>query len=155
MVILFLPTMVVFANVPSVLSITRRTESGNTIIDVKVSHSDPSSTHYISQISLDLDGATKTFMDLPKATTTEATYSLNIGVANPKSIKAQAFCNIHGAGTFYSEGETGGTSGGGGIPAYPSEAIIGGTLLGVAVLHSIAKRRVRAAHASMLTHNGF
>lgn len=140
LVIIFLPTIGVYANVPSVLSITRRNESGNTIIDVKVSHADPSSTHYIAQINLDLDGTTKSFTDLPKATTIEATYSLNIGSMTPKTIKAQAVCIIHGAGAFFTEGGTSGTTSGGGVPAYPSEAIFGGVLLAAAVLLLLSKR---------------
>ena len=140
LVIVFLPTTGVYANIPSVISITRRTESGNTIIDVKVSHADPSSTHYIGQINLDLDGTTKSFTDLPKATTIEAMYSLNIGSATPKTIKAQAVCIIHGAGAFYTEGGSSGTTSGGGIPAYPIEAIFSGVLLAAAILLLISKR---------------
>jgi desulfoferrodoxin (superoxide reductase-like protein) len=130
--ILTLPVVTVHANVPNVLSITRRTDSGNTLIDVKVSHSDPSTTHYISQITLDLDGATKTFTDLPKATATDATYTLNIRAVTPKTIKAQATCNLHGPSAWFNE--AGGTTSSG-IDAYPMEAVLIGVALVVTVLN--------------------
>ena len=135
---LFLPIGMVHANVPSVINITRRTENGNTLVDVKVSHSDPSTSHYIAQINLDLDGTTKPFTNLAKATATEATYTLNIGQINPKTVKAQAICVIHGPGDWFSEGaaggSTGGSYGGGGIPAYPTESIVVGAILAVALI---------------------
>lgn len=129
--ILTLSVVTVHANVPNVLSITRRTDSGNTLIDVKVSHSDPSATHYISQITLDLDGATKAFTDLPKATAIDATYTFNIGAITPKTIKAQATCNLHGPSVWFNEAE-GTTSSG--IDAYPMEAVLIGVALAVTVL---------------------
>ena len=135
-VLLSSPNIVVHANVPSVMSITRRTVGSNTIIDVKVSDSDPSSSHYISQINLDLDGTTKSFTDFTKATTIEATYSCNITSTNPKTVKAQAVCIIHGAGAFYTEGGTGG----GGIPAYPCESIILGVLTITTILLTSTKK---------------
>jgi desulfoferrodoxin (superoxide reductase-like protein) len=131
---LILPSVAVFADVPSVISIIRRTENGKTIIDVKVSHSNPSSSHFISQINIDLDGVSKIFTDLPKATTSEATFSLDIGTANPKTIKAQAVCNLHGPGSFFVEGASTGGSGGGGIPSYPIEGTFVGILLALTIL---------------------
>jgi desulfoferrodoxin (superoxide reductase-like protein) len=137
-------TVNVIADVPNTISITRRTEGGNTIIDVKVRHADPSTNHYISQINLDLDGTIKSFTGLSKATTTEAIYSLNIGSVNPKVVKSQAVCNTHGAGAYYSESGTNGTGGGGGIPAYPIEAVIIGALLGVAILLTLRNPRINS-----------
>jgi hypothetical protein len=135
---LALPATAAHANVPTVMSITRRTDtSGNTLIDVKVNHADPTTSHYISQITLDLDGTTRTFTDLTKATTVEATYSLNIGNATPKLIKAQATCIIHGPSAWLTESTTTGTTGGtssGGVDAYPLEAIAIGATLAVTVL---------------------
>ena len=140
-IIIFIPTISVYANVPSVINITRRNEGSNTIIDVKISHADPSSTHYIAQINLDLDGIVKAFTDLTHSTTTEATYSLNIGSATPKTIKAQAVCIIHGPSAYFTEGGSSGTTSGGGVPAYPSGSILVGVLLGFAILVIVYKRR--------------
>jgi desulfoferrodoxin (superoxide reductase-like protein) len=131
---LILPSVAVFADVPSVISIIRRTENGKTIIDVKVSHSNPSSSHFISQINIDLDGVSKVFTDLPKATTSEATFSLDLGTANPKTIKAQAVCILHGPGSFFVEGASTGGSGGRGIPSYPIEGTFVGILLALTIL---------------------
>jgi len=142
MLIFALLTVNVLADVPSTISITRRSEGGNTIIDVKVRHADPSTSHYISQINLDLDGTVKSFTGLPKATAAEAIYSLNIGPVSPKAVKAQAVCNLHGAGSYYSEAGTNGTGGGVGIPAYLIGALVIGALLGVAVLLILRNRRI-------------
>jgi hypothetical protein len=138
LVALSLPTVIVQANIPTVLSIIRRTEGSNTIIDVKVSNTLPSATHYISLISLDLDGTQKTFTDLTKATTNEATYSLNIGSANPKVIKAQATCVVHGPGSVFTENATPGTTSG--IPGYPLETLVLGSALAICIA-VIVKRK--------------
>jgi desulfoferrodoxin (superoxide reductase-like protein) len=136
---LSLPAVFVYANVPSVLSITHRTEGVNTVIDVKVSHANPSDTHYIASISLDHDGTQKTFTDLTKATANEATYSLNIGTATPKIIKAQATCILHGTSSVFTENATPGTTGG--IPGYPLETMIIGSTLAIWALITANKKR--------------
>ena len=142
---LVIPAAMVYANVPTIITITRRTDGGNTIVDVKVSHTDSTTSHYISQVSLDLDGTIKSFIDLPKATTVEATYILNIGTTSPKTIKAQAVCNIHGPSSWFTEGGTGNTGGsvpsGGSIPSYPTEAIIAGILTALAVATILYRKR--------------
>jgi desulfoferrodoxin (superoxide reductase-like protein) len=137
---LTIPAATVHANIPTVLSITRRTDSGNTLIDVVVNHSDPTTNHYISQINLDLDGTTQNFKDLPKPTTTQYTFTLNIGSANPKTIKAQAVCNLHGPSSWYTEGAAVTTSGGG-IPGYPLEAVAAGILTAVTAALVYGRRR--------------
>ena len=138
--ILTIPAATVRADIPSVLSIARRTDSGNTYIDVLVRHADPTTNHYILQINLDLDGTTQTFKDLPKATTTQYTFTLNIGSANPKTIKAQAVCNLHGPGPWYTEGAAVTTSSGG-LPGYPTESVAAGILIAVAVVLILGRRR--------------
>ncbi len=134
---LAIPVATVLADVPAVLSITRRTEGGNTLIDVRVNHNGPTTNHYISQIVLDTDGTIRTFPGLPKATTAQATYTLNIGSSNPASIKAQATCNIHGPSTWFTEASSGGNTG---IPAYPVEATAAGVLIAAAAI-ILAKRQ--------------
>jgi desulfoferrodoxin (superoxide reductase-like protein) len=135
---LALPATAVHANVPTMISITRRTDtSGNTLIDVKVNHADPTTNHYISQITLDLDGTTETFTSLTKTSAVEATYTLNIGKTTPKTIKAQATCNLHGPSAWFTESTTGGNTGGtssGGIDAYPTAAVAVGAALAVTIL---------------------
>jgi desulfoferrodoxin (superoxide reductase-like protein) len=145
LVTLVIPTAIVYGNVPTVLTITRRTEGGNTLADVKVSHADPTTSHYISQINLDLDGVIKSFTDLPKATTVEATYTLNLGTTSPKTIKAQAVCNIHGPSLWFTEGGTsnagGSTQSSGGIPSYPIEATISGIITALALATILYRKR--------------
>lgn len=131
----------VYADIPSTLSITRRSEGGNLLIDVRVRHADPTPSHYIAQINVDLDGTVKSFTDLTKATSVEATYTVNLGPVSPKLIKAQAVCNTHGPGGYLSETGGGGSAGGGGIPAYPNESIIAGIGLGVAAIVILTKFR--------------
>jgi len=144
LIILFLPVVKVSANIPSVLSITRRTEGSNTLVDVKVSHQDPSTTHYIAKINLDLDGTIKTYQNLTKATVVEATYTLNIGAANPKTIKAQAVCIVHGPGIYFTEVTTstpGPVSSGGGIPAFPFESLAVGLIIALIIASSFYKKK--------------
>lgn len=144
LVTLVIPSAIVYGNVPTVLTITRRTEGSNILVDVKVSHADPTTSHYISQISLDLDGAIRSFTDLPKATTVEATYTLNLGTTSPKTIKAQAVCIIHGPSSWFTEGGTGnigGSAQGGGIPSYPTEAIVAGIVTALAAATILYRKR--------------
>jgi desulfoferrodoxin (superoxide reductase-like protein) len=141
LIILFtltIPTVTVYADVPTVLSITRRTVSSNTIIDVTVRHAGPSVNHYVNQVSLDLDGTIKVFADLPKPTEVQTTFTLNIGSATPNTISAQAVCNIHGPSPWFKEG-TATTSPSGGIPGYPLEAIAAGIFIATTLV--LGKRR--------------
>ena len=133
------PAAIVQANIPTVMSIARRTVNGGTLVDVTVNHSDPTTNHYIIQISLDLDGTTQTFTDLPKPTTTQFTFTLNISSANPKMIKTQAVCNLHGSSSWYTEGAAV-TTPSGGIPGYPVEAIAAGILISIAAVFLLHMR---------------
>ncbi len=135
----YLPSVIVHANTPTVLSITRRTEGSNTIIDLKVSHTSPSTAHYIALISLDLDGTQKTFTDPMKATANEATYSLNIGSTNPKTIKAQATCNIHGPSSVFTENAAPGNTSG--IPGYPLETIVIGSAVAICMVIIVNRKQ--------------
>ncbi len=137
---LTIPAVTVYADVPTVLSITRRTVSSNTIIDVTVRHAGPSVNHYVNQVSLDLDGTIKVYADLPKPTEVQTTFTLNIGSANPTTINAQAVCNIHGASPWFKEG-TAATSPSGGIPGYPLEAISAGIFIAIATPLVLGRRR--------------
>jgi desulfoferrodoxin (superoxide reductase-like protein) len=135
---LSLPTVIVHANIPTVLSITRRSDGSDTVIDVKVSNTFPSSTHYIESITLDLDGTLKTFTDLTKATANEATYSLNIGAVNPKTIKAQATCNVHGPSSWFTENSLPGTTTG--VTGYPFETIVIGCALAILIVINVNRK---------------
>ncbi|HIH88295.1 TPA: hypothetical protein HA344_03680 [Candidatus Bathyarchaeota archaeon] len=130
-----LASTTVNADVPTVLTITRRTDaSGNILVDVKIRHADPTTNHYITQITLELDGATKTQTDLVRASSVEATYTINIGTTSPRTIRARATCNLHGASAWFSESGTSGDGGTStGIPAYPLAAVALGTLAAAAI----------------------
>ena len=45
LITLTVPATTVHANVPTVLSITRRTVNGGTLVDIIVNHSDPTTNH--------------------------------------------------------------------------------------------------------------
>jgi desulfoferrodoxin (superoxide reductase-like protein) len=128
-------TSLVQADVPTVLSITRRSEGGNLFVDVKVRHANPSTTHYIDNTRIDSDGNVKEYGGLQRATTTEYTFTLNLGVVTPKLIKAQAVCNLHGPSAYLQETSTGS----GGIPAYSTEALIIGTVASM-IIYSFFRR---------------
>jgi desulfoferrodoxin (superoxide reductase-like protein) len=136
---LMIPATIVHANIPTVMSIARRTVNGGTFIDIVVNHSDPTTNHYINQISLDLDGTTQTFTDLPKPTSTQYTFTLNIGSASPKTIKAQVVCNLHGPSSWFTEG-TIVTTPSGGISGYPVEVVAAGILIAVTAIFVLHRR---------------
>lgn len=139
LITLTVPATTVHANVPTVLSITRRTVNRSNLVDVVVNHSDPTTNHYIIQISIDLDGTTQTFTNLPRPTTTQYTFTLNIGSMSPKTIKAQAVCNLHGPSPWYIEGAAV-TAPSSGIPGYSVEAVAAGILVAIAAVLVLQRR---------------
>jgi hypothetical protein len=91
--------LTVEALVPNVVSVSFR-EVGSTVwLDVVISHQPPpaiDSSHYVSTVQLEINGAGTDLPQTPQSTTT-FTVEYNLGSnTNSYSVRARALCNLHG-----------------------------------------------------------
>ena len=115
-----------YANVPEVLEDGTTKDGDNTILLVKVRHLNPSSTHYVDIVEIDLDGKIIQVTGLKPQDAEEFEFRNNLGeVSGTPKIRVRAHCNVHGWNSWY---ELGGGAGSSGIPGFPWEAIAIGIL---------------------------
>lgn len=93
------------ALIPNIVSVNPRVVGSTTWVDVVVFHqaSPPlSSTHYVSNVRLVINGSTVDLAQTPQNTETfTVSYSLGSN-ANSYSVSAATLCILHGYGTFSS-----------------------------------------------------
>lgn len=128
---------VAYADVPSVLGITREVEGGATTLVVEIRHNDPSSTHYVDTVEIDVDGKVERKTNLTPQTTT--TFKLRYPVdAGAKKVQVRANCIVHGWSPWASDEQK--DSSGGGIPGFPYESVVLGIALGMILLYVMRRR---------------
>jgi hypothetical protein len=91
--------LTVEALVPSIVSVSFR-EVGSTVwVDVVISHQPPpaiDSSHYVSNVQLEINGAGTDLTQSPQSTTT-FTVEYNLGSnTSSYSVRARALCTLHG-----------------------------------------------------------
>lgn len=128
---------IAYADVPSVFGLTREVEGGGTTLVVEVRHNDPSSTHYINTVEIDVDGKVdrKTNLTPQTATTFKLRYPVDAGA---KKIQVRVNCNVHGWSPWASEEQKDGS--GGGIPGFPYGSVVLGITLGMILLWVMRRR---------------
>jgi hypothetical protein len=99
LVFAYVQVLRVEALVPSVVSVSFR-EVGSTVwLDIVISHQPPpdiSSSHYVSTVQLESNGAVTDLAQTPQSTTT-FTVEYNLGSnTNTYSVRARALCTVHG-----------------------------------------------------------
>lgn len=87
------------ALVPSIVSISFR-EAGSTVwLDIAISHQSPpdiGSSHYVSTVQVEVNGAATDLIQTPQSTTTfSVEYNLGSNT-DTYSVRARALCNVHG-----------------------------------------------------------
>ncbi len=86
---------VVFADVPSVLGIKQWASGTDTILNITVRHSSPTSSHYVNEVEVDLDGTVHDINLTSQSTVTFVVQS-NMGeIAEEPTVRARAYCTIH------------------------------------------------------------
>lgn len=126
------------ADVPSVLEINASTQNGNTILLIKIRHSNPRATHYVDMIEIDVDGEITKVAGIEPQDTQEFEYEYNLGeIGEDAKVKVRAHCNLHGWSSWY---EVEQDEGDGGIPGFPWEALTIG-ILGAS--YPLVKRRLK------------
>jgi desulfoferrodoxin (superoxide reductase-like protein) len=100
MLILFGMIPLAKANVPSVLQINNISQGSSGRISLQISHSSPTSSHYVDMVEVDVSGQVKQFSLQPQ-TTDPFTIELDLGqVQGTPNVKARAHCTLHGWGNW-------------------------------------------------------
>ena len=120
-------THTVYATIPSISEVSSQ-ENGDIVLVVKGSHSSPSSSHYVDEAQVDVDGNVQAF----NLTESSTSYSLNLtlNISQYSTIKVRTHCNLHGwsAWSTLTAEETPDEDTG--IPGYPTISIVLGLILG-------------------------
>jgi hypothetical protein len=138
LVLSLIPTLIVYADVPTVVELELETRGEDTVLVIRVRHSSPSQTHYVDEIEVEVDGKVeKIERDSQSATTFTVEHTVDSEAAD---IRVRAHCTNHGWSRWKSL-ETGEpTADGGGILGFPVEATAIGLAIG-AVLLWVARRQ--------------
>jgi desulfoferrodoxin (superoxide reductase-like protein) len=119
--------MVTYANVPTVLSLEEIERGDDDVLVIEVSHSSPSSSHYIDSVEIEVDDQVYTLEDLGGQSATVFTVEHVLG--SPEAdVRVRAHCNLHGWSQWTQLGEEPADTGGG-IPGFGYAAILLGLTL--------------------------
>ena len=84
------------ADVPSVVSIEAWTSETDTVLNITVTHSSPTSSHYVNKVEVDANG-TIYDIDLTPQSTVTFIVQYDMGeLAVDVSVQVRAHCNLHG-----------------------------------------------------------
>lgn len=91
---IFVGVMQVKANIPSI-QVSGRYQSGKMTLTVTINHLNPTQSHFVDWIEVDLDGTIKKYTQSPQ-NLVDFTVTIDVGNVNPKIVKVRANCNLHG-----------------------------------------------------------
>ena len=121
------PIMIVYANVPTVLSMEIETRGEDTFLIIEVAHSSPTSTHFVGTAEVEVGDESVIHLDLVPQTS--GTFTIEVELESlAESIRARVSCTTHGWSSWRRliiEDQ----DRGGGIPGFPVEAIALGLLV--------------------------
>jgi len=84
------------ANVPTVLQIENISQDSMGRVRLQVSHANPTSSHYVDLVEVDVNGQVTQFNQQPQSSD-PFTLVLDLGqVQGTPNVKARAHCNLHG-----------------------------------------------------------
>jgi len=84
------------ADVPDVLQIENNSQGSRGRIKVTIRHASPTLSHYVYEVSVDVNGKVTKFQQQPQTSDT-FTVELDLGeIQGTPSVKAKASCNLHG-----------------------------------------------------------
>jgi desulfoferrodoxin (superoxide reductase-like protein) len=135
MLTLFMSSIaMVSANVPTVKNIEAATSGDGRVLTITISHSNPSSTHYVSKLEIKVGDNTETVNLDPQST---ETFTVEVNVPASGSVEVRAFCTLHGWSSWAALGDgsqssTGGS--GGGISGFPFVSLVIGVILSMFLL---------------------
>ena len=119
------PVMIGYANVPTVLSMEIETRGEATFLVMEVTHSSPTSTHFVSTAEV----GDESVIHLDMVPQTSGTFTIEVELETmTESIRARVSCTTHGWSSWRRLTTKEEDSGGGGIPGFPVEAVVAGLL---------------------------
>ena len=137
LVLSLLPTLIVYADVPTVVELVLEIRGEDTVLVIRVRHSSPSQTHYVDEIEVEVDGKVeKIERDSQSATTFTVEHTVDSKAAD---LRVRAHCTNHGWSRWKSLTDEP-SGGGGGIPGFPVESTAIGLVIGVVLLW-VARRQ--------------
>ena len=138
LVLSLIPTLIVYADVPTVVELVLEIRGDDTVLVIRVRHSSSSQTHYVYEIEVEVDGKVeKIERDSQSATTFTVKQTVDSKAAD---IRVRAHCTNHGWSQWKSLQTEEPTEDGGGIPGFPVESTAIGLAVG-AVLLWVARRQ--------------
>ena len=115
------PSVVTYANVPTVLSLEIVERGDDDVLVIEVSHSSPSSTHYIDSVEVEVGDQVYNIEDMGGQSST--IFTVELVLESPgEAVRVRAHCNLHGWSQWTQVGEEP-TDEGGGIPGFGYAAI--------------------------------
>ena len=129
------PVIFIYANVPTLLSLELETRGEATFLLLEVSHSNPTSTHFVSTAEIEVGDKSVIHLDL--VSQTEKTFTIEVELeSKTEGIRARVSCTNHGWSSWraFSEDSNGK---GGGIPGFSIGAVTAGIFaVGLLLWHS-------------------
>lgn len=116
------PSAVIYANVPTVLNLEEVRRGDDDVLVIEVSHSSPSSTHYIDSVEVEVGEQVYTIEDLGEQSAEVITVE-HVLESPGTAVRVRAHCNLHGWSQWTQLGEEP-TDEGGGIPGFGYTAIL-------------------------------
>jgi desulfoferrodoxin (superoxide reductase-like protein) len=134
-----IPVMISYANVPTVLSTEIETRGEDTILVIEVTHSNPTSTHFVGTAEIEVGDESVIHLDLVPQTSGAFTIEVKLETM-VESTRARVSCTTHGWSPWKSLTTDDKKNGGGGIPGFPIAAVAVG-LITVSLLLRRASER--------------
>ena len=133
-----LPVMIGYANVHTVLSMEIETRGAAIFLIMEVTHSSPTSTHFVSTAEVEVGDETVIHLDLVPQTS--RTFTIEVELESmAESIRARVDCTNHGWSTWKIL-STDDDDSRGGIPGFPIEAAAVGLMAASFLLRRARER---------------
>jgi desulfoferrodoxin (superoxide reductase-like protein) len=134
-----LPIIIGYANVPTVLSMEIETRGEDIFLIMEVTHSSPTSTHFVSTAEVEVGEESVIHLDLVPQTA--GTFTIEVELeTTPENIRARVDCTTHGWSSWRTLKTKEEDSSGGGIPGFPVEAVAAGLLAVSFLLRRVRER---------------
>ncbi len=137
---LTLPLSFVYGNVPSVLEVEATADGDDMVLGLEVSHSSPSSGHYVDSVVVRGDDGNEVVYDQDPQSSTRFSVEIVLEDASPTKVEVRVHCTSHGwsAWRVLGLGEEPEEKGGG-IPGFPVESVVLGLAVGLLLLWATRK----------------
>jgi desulfoferrodoxin (superoxide reductase-like protein) len=146
-----LPISFVYGNVPSVLEVESTADGSDTVLILEISHSSPSSNHYVDSVEVKADDGDNMVYDQDPQSSTRFSVEIVLEDTSPTKVEVRSHCTNHGWSTWKvleleveepepepepeEEPETPGE-----IPGFGFESILIGVVISMLVMFLMSRR---------------